>query len=206
MWRPTTRRSILLALALGGVLGRVAPTAAQAYSPAEVKAAFLYRFASYITWPAGEHKDFTICVLGDEDVYLELQKLLTNRQVNGRPSRVRRLNSIRELGDAQMLHIGSAFVGDLGATLRSIAGKPVLVVTDRSDGLEAGSMVNFLLADRRIRFEISLPSADQAGLKISSELLSVAARVQGSRSWSDMSCLPSAPPGMQNRCDDHLLT
>jgi len=38
--------------------------------------------------------------------------------------------------------------------------------------------VNFLMADNRLRFEVSLPAAKRAGLKVSSEMLSVAVRVQ----------------------------
>jgi len=52
-------------------------------------------------------------------------------------------------------------------------------VTDEDHGLDEGSTVNFMLVDHRLRFEISLTAATRSGLKISSELLSVAARVEG---------------------------
>lgn len=182
--------------------------AAEVYSPAAVKAAFLHRFAGYITWPSTQHapRRFTIAVLGDEDVYVELQKLITHRQINGLPAQASQISSIRELGDAQMLYVGNAFVGDLRAILRAIAGRPVLVVTDRPDGLDAGATVNFLLANRRVRFEISLLAADRSGLRISSELLSVAARVEGTHPRSDTSCIPSALPGLHDRCEDRAYT
>jgi hypothetical protein len=208
MVRPTIRRSFLIALVvLGNALGQAAFTsAADTYSPAAVKAAFLYRFAGYITWPSErESRTFTIAVLGDEDVYLELARFLAGRQVMGFPARVKRINSLRELGDARMLYVGSAFLGNLRATLRPIAKLPVLVVTDRADGLDAGSTVNFLLDNRRVRFEISLVAADRSGLRISAELLSVAVRVQGTHHRSDASCIPSVLP-THDRCEDRSYT
>jgi hypothetical protein len=70
---------------------------------------------------------------------------------------------------------------DSELSLTGITSRPVLVVTENDRGLDQGGEINFLLVDRRLRFEVSLLAADRAGLKISSELLSVAVRVRGSR-------------------------
>lgn len=51
-------------------------------------------------------------------------------------------------------------------------------------------MLNFLTIDRNVRFEVSLTAAERWGLKISSELLGVAIRVQGSGRQSNLNCLP----------------
>lgn len=53
----------------------------------------------------------------------------------------------------------------------------MLIVSNTPRGLDVGSMINFLLVDRRVRFEVSLPAAKRSGLRISAELLSVASRV-----------------------------
>lgn len=55
----------------------------------------------------------------------------------------------------------------------------MLVVTDEEGGIDAGSTINFLTLDRRVRFEVSLTAASRARLKISSQLLTVAVRVFG---------------------------
>ena len=57
------------------------------------------------------------------------------------------------------------------------AQRPILVVTDDRRGLDAGSVINFLEADRNVRFEVSLGASDRARLKVDSALLSVAAHV-----------------------------
>ena len=57
-------------------------------------------------------------------------------------------------------------------------GRPVLTVTETPQALEHGSMINFILEQRRVRFEISTEATDQAGLTVSSRLLAIAMRVR----------------------------
>lgn len=179
-------------LGLLGLLAMAAPAvrAAQAYSPTAVKAAFLYRFAGYVEWPAAQAGAavFSIAVLGESEVADQLEQLLPMQTIHGRPAQVRRIHRVSEIGDAQMLFIAATAAKDLRAQIAPISSKPVLVVTDDTRGLDAGSTLNFVEVDRRIRFEVSLGAAERAGLKISSELLSVAMRVEGGRLRSDTSC------------------
>ncbi len=178
----------MLAATLIAGLGTVLPVkAAEAFSADAVKAAFLYRFAGYIEWPqrAAPDAQFMIAVLGGDQVAGELRKLVPERPAGNTLTQIRSIGNIRQLGSAQILYIGTDFHGDLGSVIASIGAQPVLVVTDHEGGLDEGGVVNFLLVDRHLRFEVSLTAAERAGLKISSELLSVAVRVQGGR----------APPG-----------
>ena len=55
--------------------------------------------------------------------------------------------------------------------------QPVLIVTDWDDALVEASMVNFVIVDGRVRFEVRLDAAREAGLKLSSRLLAVAQQV-----------------------------
>ena len=54
----------------------------------------------------------------------------------------------------------------------------VLVVTETPGGLDQGAILNFLLVDGRVRFEVALDNAERAGLKLSSRLLAVAQNVR----------------------------
>ena len=150
------------------------------YSAASVEAVYLYRFGGYIQWPpqALSGPRFTIAVLGDDEVAEALSRVLKDHSMGGLPTSVRRARSLHDLAGAQMVYVGDGYRGDLHEVISSLAHRPVLVVTDEVDGLDAGSMVNFVIADGRVRFEVSLTSATRAGLKISSQLLAVAVRVQ----------------------------
>jgi len=185
----------------------VAPTrAADQFREDAIKAAFLYRFTGYVEWPgsASPADKFTIAVIGGESVATELGKILQGHDIGGRPARVQQIQSLKELGDAQMLYIGPSFIGDVRAFIAHVPAH-VLVVTDTGEGLEDGSAVNFMLVDRRVRFEISLNAAERAGLKVSSELLSVAARVLGVPQRSETLCVPrSLDDAMSTRCVPRL--
>ncbi|HXC59164.1 MAG TPA: YfiR family protein [Steroidobacteraceae bacterium] len=164
-----------------GVMGGLA-RAGDVYAEEAVKAAFLLRFTSYVTWP-GKSTDtpFRIAVLGDKTMTARLRALVENRSVGGRPIEVNQIATVAEARDVHLLYIGNWRSPDLSALLAPLRARPILVVTDTADGLEAGSTINFLIADQRVRFEVSMEAARRAGLVISSELLSAAVRVQGGR-------------------------
>jgi hypothetical protein len=168
-----------------------ASQAAEQYREDAVKAAFLYRFTGYVEWPqeSADSGQFTIAVIGGDSVARELDKLLPGHTIKGRPAKVVQIKSPKEIGAAQMLYVGPEFNGDVGTLIGTIPSY-VLIVTDDADGLDEGSIVNFMLVDRRVRFEISVSAAERAGLKVSSELLSVAARVRGVPQRSEATCEP----------------
>jgi hypothetical protein len=177
---------------VGAALGSVAavlvtasgaplPAVAQSVSEDSVKAAFLYRFTDYVDWPpeALRSAQFTIAVLDDEPLAASLEPILVAHRIKDHPAQVRLIHRAAEVADAQIVFLGA---GDPDAHRRFIASlknRPLLLVTEEDKGLDEGSTVNFLSVDHRLRFEISLTAAGRAGLHVSSELLSVAARVEG---------------------------
>lgn len=199
--RPGMFRSLQLAALAGALIGcplgaRSAAPAPTSYSADEVEAAFLYRFASFVSWPRGALAPavFTVAVLDDDALASDLERMLPHDQVQGRRVQVRRITSIDQLGDAQILYIGESDERMLRRWLAQLAGRPLLTVTSQPGGLQDGSTINFLLVDRHVRFEISIPAARRSGLTISADLLSVATRVEGRPLGSEPPCgiLPAA--------------
>lgn len=165
-----------LALALAGLSGAVRPAAAQDATEAGVKAAYLYKFIAYVEWPAHlfatRDSPQVIGVVGADAVLAELQPVLLGRRVNGRPVVARKVDPGDSLDGVHVLHLGR------GARMPpSLAGRPVLVVTDVPNGMPELAVLNFITIDRRVRFEASLVAAEQAGLRLSARLLAVAERV-----------------------------
>ena len=171
-------RKIARALAAGAILAFAPAAAAQVATEAAVKAAFLYKFAGYIEWPgaafAAPDSPLVIGTLAGDDVATELEAAVANRQVNGRRLLVRRL---REGEPPQGVHI--LFIGkrepNQRAALRAAQQHAALAVTETS--LDAGGAINFIVADERVAFEVSLEAAERVGHKISSRMLAVARRV-----------------------------
>lgn len=150
-------------------------------SESTLKAAFLYQFLGYVEWPAGAlpapSAPFTIRVAGGDDIFRELRKSVKGRSAHGRPIEVKRLGSDDTLDGVQILFVGANQRARLADLVPSARRASVLVVTESEDALDDGSIINFLIADRRVRFEVSLVAAEQSGLAVSSRLLDVAQRV-----------------------------
>ena len=198
--RATTMRLVLALCAL-----LCAPSAAAApavYADSEVKAAFLYRFAGYVAWPAAamQAPRFVIAVLGADAVAASLERALATIRIKDRPGEVRRIEDIRDARQAHIVYVGAMHAEELDALLPQLANRPVLVVTDGEHGLDAGGMLNFRTVDQRIRFEVAPETAEQAGLSISADLLAVAMQVRRRDLRSDELC---APPlhGLWRNCD-----
>jgi hypothetical protein len=177
-------RALLLFFALA-----LAPAAAaQTASPEDVKAAFLFRFVGFVEWPAESRTDEGIVfgVVDAEDVEEELRRYAALRTIGGQRPQVRRVRAPADLEGVHVLFIGSADPGRIAAWLAATRRLPILTVTDAYDGLERGSVLNFVTTDR-VRFEASTAAAVRAQLRLSSRLLSVAMRVKkGGIAWTTL--------------------
>jgi hypothetical protein len=171
---------LLLGLAMA-LLPAAAP--AQQVQEHEVKAAFLYKFPAFVEWPAqpGPEVPFVIAVVGAEDVAEELRRISRGRTHEGRAIQVREPGDAQGLNGAHMVFVGRGAAARMPLIARALAGAPVLVVSESPGALEQGSMINFLLSDGRVRFEVALDRAESGKLRISSRLLAVAASVRGGK-------------------------
>jgi len=144
------------------------------------KAALLYRFISYVEWPesafAKPESPFTIGIVGADALAAELAEFAFGRAVLKRPLAVRRLRASESAQDVQLLFVGRDEAPQLAGILRA-APAHALIVTETEGALREGSVINFLLVDEQVRFEISLESARQRTIRLSSRLLSVAHEV-----------------------------
>jgi hypothetical protein len=160
-----------------------ASAAAQQATEASIKAAFLYKFAGYIEWPANAFAapdaPLVIGVMKADAVAAELEQLVPGRSVSNRPVFVRRFREGEAPTGAHILFVGRG-EPNLRAIVRAAQqnGGP-LVVTESDRGLEAGGSINFVLVDDRVGFEVSLEAAERSGHRISSRMLAVARRVVG---------------------------
>jgi hypothetical protein len=166
------------ALAAGAILAFAPASLAQVATEAAVKAAYLYKFVGYIEWPptafAAPDAPVVIATLAADEVAAELESAVAGRQVNGRRVVVRRLREGEAPQGVHVLFIGRR-AGDGRAALRLAQQHRVLVVTET--GLDSGGAINFVVADDRVAFEVSLDAAERGGHRISSRMLAVARRV-----------------------------
>jgi hypothetical protein len=148
----------------------------------QVKAAFLFKFGGFVEWPAdafaGGDSPFNIGVIGADDLSEELTHIAAGRQVQNRPVAVRRLHAGDGVSDLHVLFIGLPSASQAGDWLGRARQRSVLTVTDANSEFPPGSVINFVTDDKRVRFEISLDTAQSKRLKISASLIAVALRVR----------------------------
>ncbi len=176
----SVRRALVLALTLA-LSAFSAPSArAQVFSADAVRAAFLHRFASYVEWPPEliDEGPFVIAVVGGEGVAKNLEELLPGITVQGRTAQVRRITRAAELDGVHIVYVSPEMMGRTRELRATALQRPILLVTEVSDGLDEGGVINFVESGKKVRFEVSLAAADRARLRIDSSLLSVAARVE----------------------------
>jgi hypothetical protein len=173
-------RLALLALWLGFQAHADAQAAAHPVSERTVKAAFLYKFASYVQWPnsdsAGE-APIVIGVLGGADFARELAEITTGRSVSNRPISIRRLAPDEPINDLDILFIGDEEHDELPRLLAAASQKPILTVTESAGAIADGSIINFTVDAERVRFEVSLYAAELSQLRLNARLLAVAQQV-----------------------------
>ena len=146
-----------------------------------VKAAFLFRFTEFVSWPESAFirpdAPFTIAVVGHDALADELRQITSGKSVQGRAVEVRRVAEGEAIPAAQIAFMGDADVQRLRERVRR-APPNALVVSESEGALAAGSVINFVIVNDRVRFEISLPAAEKRGLRMSSRLLAVAQSVK----------------------------
>jgi hypothetical protein len=160
-----------------------APLAAQNATTAEVKAAFLYNFARFTEWPADAFGEtsapFVIAISGDEVLRQTIDYLTRGKVISGRPVQTRNVTEPADVASAQILYIGGHSLERAPDLLKEAGRLPVLTIGDSERFCENGGMIAFLIERNRVRFEIQFDATEQARLKVSSRVLSLAKAIHG---------------------------
>jgi len=151
----------------------------QATLESEIKATYLYKIAQFVEWPPASFAatQFTLCVIGTSPFGDLLRQAVAGQRVAQLPIAVRNYRTISGNPGCQLMYVTGSPEQSVANVLSLVAGKPVLTVTDGQTASNAIGVVNFVLADGRVRFEIDRREASEDGLAISSKLLGVATRV-----------------------------
>ncbi|MDQ1674845.1 MAG: hypothetical protein QOC98_3407 [Frankiaceae bacterium] len=175
-------RAARLLLALALVLG--APQARAQLSENAVKAAFLPRFARYVTWPGPASPPagapFQLCVVGRDPFGQLLDRAASSELIDGHNLMVRRITSPDRAGGCQVAFVQGATPQDTTRMLLALRTQSVLTVTDARAGPQRG-IIHFTIVGGRVRFFIDDAEAAGRGLAISSRLLALAAGVRARR-------------------------
>jgi hypothetical protein len=168
-------RAVLVVLCALCAASSAASVAGQA-TDRDLKAAFLIRFADFVTWPPDSvGRAFTVCLSPSHDFGNAVESATKGSSIRGRGVLVRQLTRTDSVAGCQVLYVADADVHLLPLVRR----QPVLTIGGDVGFCQRGGIINLRVVDRRMRFEINLAHAKASGLAVDSQLLRLAVVVHG---------------------------
>ena len=144
----------------------------------KVKAAFLFNFAKFTTWPpakaAAADAPLYLCVQGAGPMAAVLQETVRGRGVGGHPIEVLQAAHAGDLRRCHIVYVGAGEDAQIANELTALANNGVLSVHEGT-AAQPGGVIRFFLSDGgRVRFEVNTSAATREQLALSSKLLEVA--------------------------------
>ncbi len=147
----------------------------------EIKAAYLYNFGRYVEWPEpvaraadGGRPAFVIGIVGDSPVATPLRSIVATKKIGDRPIELRQFKSEKDYQPCHVLFVPAGQDLELtAAILKKARQTPTLIVGEEDGFSQKRGHISFYPEQNNLKFEINAAAAEQAGLKISSKLLSL---------------------------------
>lgn len=145
----------------------------------QVKAAYLYNFTKFVTWPDKPGDTFNICIVGNDPFGSSLEPIKQKTALN-RPIKLIAIDSANSIEQCHIAYFntvgnrlirlpGILTVGSLDSSL-SVSNQPFFA--------EQGGMIGFAIDNNKIRLYINLNALKKSGLSISAKLMEVAELVE----------------------------
>jgi hypothetical protein len=150
---------------------------ALARSEVEIKAAYVYNFVKFVTWPATDSDtDFQLCIYGDNPFGTFTEKF-NSLSVRGQNIIVT-YPDISQISTCNVLLINHSEEKFIPEIISLAAKYPILTISEIENFTELGGCVGFIKLGNIVRFDINLEKARAVGLDISSKLLKLANEVK----------------------------
>jgi hypothetical protein len=196
--KTVTRNILLVWLFLLTVTQPVQAEEDTADSEYQIKVAFLYNFLKFVDWPESKatdpNKPIIVGIIG-QDVFHDAFDNTKNRTIEGRKViinkfkgivELQKTDSIKDSGQhpdieairkSHLLFICPSEKDYITKILKSVEGNSILTVADTQGFLEAGGIINLVMEENKVRFEINMAAAKKAKIQIRSQLLRLAKKV-----------------------------
>jgi hypothetical protein len=141
-----------------------------------LKALFVYNFTKHIDWSTinTPNNKFVIVVTGKSDVTNSLISILKNRKIQEKPIEIIESTSLEDIQNAQILFVTRGTSKKLDVNVEKLSGKGILIVTEEARINAQLSCINIIETQGKLSFEINESNIKKSGIKISSQLRSLA--------------------------------
>jgi hypothetical protein len=178
-WHATTS---ILAMTLSAMVAIASPARALEANEAAIKAAYLFKFSFFVEWPntafPASDTPISLCIVGKDPFGATLDDNVKGQKIGDRAIIVRRLAAVARESGCHIVYVAAGAGTSADGALAALRGSDVLTVTDAQAGGAEVGIINFVVRDSRVRFDIDDAAAASAGLTISSRLLGLAVQVK----------------------------
>jgi hypothetical protein len=177
---PGLPRPVVTLLALFSLCVGVPTPVSGGEEPSEyqIKAAFLLNFIRFVEWPAEAFKTaadpLVVGILGKDPFDGALEQIVSNKTVNGRAVTIRRISDAAAARSCHVVFLAASETRRMSDVTSTVVSRGLLIVGESDGFAERGGMINFIVQDNHVRFQINPAAAARAGLKVSSKLLQLA--------------------------------
>ncbi len=168
------RRSLKISLVIAFILASVPAVRGEDRRVPEyrLKAAVIYNILKFVSLPPDKRpgNELVLAVLG-RDPFGEDLEVLRGKTVGGRTIKIVRSGNLKDLRDGHVLFIAPSEAWQITDILHSPLVRGKLTMGDTEGFAEKGVMINLVVRERKIRFQINNKAAKREGVNISSQLL-----------------------------------
>ncbi|HEX2966170.1 MAG TPA: YfiR family protein [Syntrophorhabdaceae bacterium] len=147
------------------------------FSEYEIKAGFIYNFPKFMEWPIDSIRDekrpLTLCISG-MDPFGSSLSAISSKTAQNRKLEIKELGKSRDFKTCNIVFISSSEKESLPQLIDTLKNSPIVTIGDNTGFAQGGVMINLVMDDDRVKFEINTESARRARIVISSKLLKLA--------------------------------
>lgn len=139
---------------------------------------FIYKFTQYIEWPdKASGGEFIIGVVGSSPIQAELEALAATKKVGTKTIVVKKLSPTADLSACHIIFLAEGQSSHLSTIAGKISGKPILLISEVTNGAKKGAGINLIIVDDKMKFEMNKGQIEKQGLKVSGDLIKLAVLV-----------------------------
>lgn len=151
----------------------------QSASEYKVKAAYLYNFAKLAEWPPSlfltPTSPVVFCVFGGDDDFVDvLRGSLATKSISNRGVVVNHVSSTADLDSCTLLFFRASENARVAGVISAMGTASTLLVGEDANFLNCGGMINLVLKDGKVRFQVNSIALDRANIRFDASFLSMA--------------------------------
>ncbi len=151
-------------------------------SEVQIESAYIFNFIKFVEWPDSVVKsggNIRLCIMGNDELHATLATL-NGRDVGEYKLQIMPRNwGSESIDSCHVLYIDEQEQRRFIPILKSLGQRPVLTISDIPNFAERGGNIGLIYRENKVLFEVNLASARITGLRLSSQMLNLAANIFG---------------------------